>query len=131
MCLGFALSSTHLPIKGFPVGQHPLVVRLLKGVLNVRLPQPKYSSTWDVAKMLTYLRSLGRNEDLFLMHLTKKLVILLALVHRSLDLVRLSIAGWRHMPGGIILSCTGLAKQARPGKPNSGGKVFVPDFPDS
>ena len=110
-----ALSSTHLPIKGFPVGQHLLVVRLLKGVFNVWPPQPKYSSTWDVAKILTYLRSLGRNKDLSLMHLTKKLVVLLALVlaHRSSDLVRLSIAGRRRTPGGIILSCTGLAKQAK------------------
>ena len=30
-----------------------------------------------------------------------------------------------------MLLCTGLAKQARPGKPNSGEKVFIPEFPDS
>ena len=36
-----ALSSVHLPVDGFPVGQHPLVSRLLKGAFNTRLPRLK------------------------------------------------------------------------------------------
>lgn len=38
-CYRSALSSTHLPVEGFPVGQHPLVVRLLKGVYIQPPPQ--------------------------------------------------------------------------------------------
>ena len=40
-----ALSSTHLPVEGFPVGQHPLVVRLLKGAYIQQPPKPRYSQT--------------------------------------------------------------------------------------
>ena len=48
-CYRSALSSTHLSVEGFPVGQHPLVIRLLKGVFNQRPPQPRYTHTWDVS----------------------------------------------------------------------------------
>ena len=87
-----AVSSTHLPVEGFPIGQHPLISRLLKGAFNECPPKPKYSGTWDVAKVLQYLSSLARNESLTLTLLTKKLAMLLTLVsaHRSSDLVRLS-----------------------------------------
>ncbi len=43
-----AVSMTHKQVEGTPIGQHPLVTRLLKGVYNKRPPMPKYSSTWDV-----------------------------------------------------------------------------------
>ena len=43
-----AVSMTHSQIKGTPIGQHPLVSRLLRGVYNTRPPQPRYSATWDV-----------------------------------------------------------------------------------
>ena len=37
-----ALSGVLPPMEGFPVGQHPLVVRLLKGILNLRPAMPRY-----------------------------------------------------------------------------------------
>ena len=37
-CYRLALSSALLPIDGFQVGQHPLVIRLMKGVFNSRPP---------------------------------------------------------------------------------------------
>ena len=36
-----AISATHPPIEGYPVGQHLIVCRLLQGMFNERLPQPK------------------------------------------------------------------------------------------
>ena len=74
-----ALSGVLLPIDGFPVGQHPLVVRLLKGVQNLQPALPRYQYSWDVDKVLNYLRSLRKNEDLPLKSLTQKLAVLLAL----------------------------------------------------
>ena len=71
-CYCSAISSTHLPIEGIPVGQHPLVIRL-KGAFNLRPPKPRYSQTWNVSLMLTFLRNLGRNEELSLKRLTQKL----------------------------------------------------------
>ncbi|CAH1242857.1 TNKS2 [Branchiostoma lanceolatum] len=43
-----AISTTHLPVEGQPLGQHPLVKRFLKGVFELRPALPKYSFTWDL-----------------------------------------------------------------------------------
>jgi hypothetical protein len=52
--------STLLPaIDTVKMGSHPLVLQLLKGVFNLRPPEPKYSYTWDVSKMLDFIKSLG------------------------------------------------------------------------
>jgi hypothetical protein len=61
-----ALSDVLPPIDGFPVGQHPLVIRFLKGVLNLRPALPRFQRTWSVDVVLIYLRSLTQNEDLSL-----------------------------------------------------------------
>ena len=131
-CYRSALSSTHLPIEGFPIGQHPLVVRLMKGAYNQRPPKPRYDHTWDVTQMLTYLRSLGSNEGMSLKLLTQKLTMLLALVlgHRSSDLVRLTLNGHRYTPEGVVLPCKGLAKQTRPGNEQSLQPVTITSFED-
>ena len=52
-----ALSGVLPPIEGFAVGQHPLVVRLLKGILNMRPAMPHYQSSWDVSLVLNYFRA--------------------------------------------------------------------------
>ena len=110
-----AVSSTHLPVDGFPIGQHPLVSRLLKVVFNTRLPQSKYGGTWEVSSVLDYLCSLGRNDLLSLSVQTKKLAMLLALVsaQRSSDLVRPSLPVMQ-TSNGISISLNGLAKQSQP-----------------
>ncbi|KAJ8018825.1 hypothetical protein HOLleu_42972 [Holothuria leucospilota] len=74
-----ALSATLPPIDGKPLGQHPLICRLLKGVSIKRPPQAKYSFTWDVQVVLDYIKSLGANSDLSLKLLSKKAVVLVAL----------------------------------------------------
>ena len=130
-CYRSALSSCHLPIEGFPVGQHPLVSRLLKGAFNLRPPQPRYSSTWDVSTMLHHLLSFGPNDKLCLDRLTRKLAVLLALVlaHRASDLVRLSLEGGTYTPEGVVLTCKGLSKTSRPGKNPS--SVIIAPFEES
>ena len=47
-----AVSITHLPVDGVPIGQHPLVKQLFKGVYNSRPPQPRYTQTWDISTVL-------------------------------------------------------------------------------
>ena len=78
-----AISMTHEPVEGVPLGQHPLVTRLMKGVSNSRPPCPRYASTWDVDLVLNYLLTLGENKDMSLKTLSKKLVLLLALTDAS------------------------------------------------
>lgn len=61
------------------IGSHPLVRRFLKGVFEVRTPQPRYKRIWDVSLVLNYLRSLHPISDLTLKQLTQKLLMLIAL----------------------------------------------------
>lgn len=65
-----------------PVGQHPLVVHLLRGAFNQRPPKPRYLKTWDVSVMLSLLKEhMGDNERLSLKEVTQKLIMLLAEAH--------------------------------------------------
>ena len=74
-----ALSSTLCNINHVAVGSHPLVIRLLKGVYNLRTPSPRHSSTWDVTKVTSYLKTLFPLDQLSLKSLTLKTVMLCAL----------------------------------------------------
>ena len=56
-CYRSAISSFHEKIEGLPVGQHPAVCTLLTGVFNLRPPQPRYSSTWDVQIVLEFMKN--------------------------------------------------------------------------
>ena len=96
-----AISAVHSEVDDHPVGQHPLVSRMLKMVFNERRPLPRYSSFWDVGLVLGYLKQLGSNDSLSLCLLMIKSMILLALARppRSMDLSKLDIqhrtyCGW-------------------------------------
>ena len=67
-----ALSSMLLPIDGYSVGEHPIIARLLKGMFHVRPPEPRYSFTWDVNVLLTFLESWFPLSALELKQLTLK-----------------------------------------------------------
>ena len=54
-----ALSSMLLPVDGYSVGEHPIIACLLKGMFDVRPPKTRYSFTWDVNVLLTFLESSG------------------------------------------------------------------------
>ena len=123
-----AISSVHDKVDGVEVGKHPTITRLLKGAFHERPPLPRYTSTWDVNRVLQYLKSLGPSSDLTLKKLTHKLVILLALTRpsRSADLSSLSLARRRCSPEGVTFLPAALAKQSRQGKPLV--EFFFPSF---
>jgi len=52
----------------------------MKGIYNLRPPEPKYYITWDVAAVLSWLKDQGENKDLCLKELSGKLTLLMALV---------------------------------------------------
>jgi site-specific recombinase XerD len=122
-----AISSIHPWIDGKPVGQHALVTRLKKGIANERPPMPRYTTTWDVAKVTTYLSTLGENKTLSLKLLTKKLLMLLALVspERSSVLWELDIRQLRAQPDGMIFT---LTKPRKSGDPMSPATATFPRF---
>ena len=65
-----AISTSHAKLNGLPVGQNPLVIQLLKGMFSNRPPKPRYSHTWEVSLVTTYLASLGSNRSLSLKQLS-------------------------------------------------------------
>ena len=74
------VSESHLPIDGSPIGSHPLISRFMKGIFELRPPQPSLFTTWSVMTVLKYLKSLSPPEGLNLKQLTLKVVMLSALV---------------------------------------------------
>ena len=112
-----AISAVHSRIDGHTVGQHRLVVRMLKGAFNERPPVARYSAFWDVGVVLCYLKSLGSNESFSLHSLTLKTAMLLALARpaRSVDLSNLDIRFRSVTSDGATFRAQQLAKQARPG----------------
>ena len=111
-----------------PIGQHPITVRLVKGISNIRPPVPRYSSTWNVQQGLNYLKSCGQSDTLPLKLLTLKTVFLLAITRpsRSADLSQLDIMRMRCRSNGNSFLPSTLAKQSRQGKPIE--EFFFPSF---
>ena len=68
-----------------PFGELPLVCRFLKGVFNLRLDLPRYSTTWDVSVALKYIKSLEALNQYDLKSLSCRLAILLCITTGQRD----------------------------------------------
>jgi transposase-like protein len=75
-----ALSVVLPRIGGQTIGEHFLVRWLCKSCHEQRPPQPRYSAFWSVDKVLTWIKSLGRNSKMSWKLLSLKLTLLLLLV---------------------------------------------------
>jgi hypothetical protein len=75
-----ALSTLLPPIDSKPIGEHPLVVRFLRGVWRLRTPAPKYDVIWDVNFVFELFRTWPASEELPVQVLCKKLAALIVLV---------------------------------------------------
>ena len=78
-CLNTARSALSF-VNNTPAGIHPLVARFMKGVFERRPSLPKYTSTWDVNVVLTYLRTLKDGQSSPLKELSWKLSTLLIIL---------------------------------------------------
>ena len=125
-----ALSAYHPEIDGFKVGQHPLVKELMKGAFNTRPPQPKYTETWDVNKVLDFITQMGANDILDQSSLTQKLAMLMGLVSagRSKELCSLDL---RYMMdfGSHVKFMLGKPTKTKKMTTNLGSVVFR-KYPD-
>lgn len=75
--------SSFLSLSGHPntkFGDHFLVKGLMKGFFLSRPTLPKYQFTWDVNKVLGFLKSLSPVQDLSFLDLSKKLAMLFSLL---------------------------------------------------
>ncbi|CAH3028501.1 unnamed protein product, partial [Porites evermanni] len=74
-----ALSSPLILENNEEFGDHPLVVRGMKGIFELKPSLPKYNEIWDVRVVLDYLKTFGASIALLLKELTLKLTMLLCL----------------------------------------------------
>ncbi|XP_046744290.1 uncharacterized protein LOC124410169 [Diprion similis] len=76
------------------IGQQPVIKRFFRGVAHLRPQSAKYDEIWDPDPVLCYLKTLWPHDTLSFEDLTKKLVMLLALVTaqrvQTLSKIRLS-----------------------------------------
>ena len=98
-------------------GTHPLVIRFMKAIYNLRPPCTKYQDTWDVDIVLNYLRKLPPVKELNLKQLTLKLTMLLAILSasRCQTLHYLSIKNMKQRASKFVFHFDDLLKQSRPG----------------
>ena len=110
---GSTVSSCHPNIDGYPVGQHPLVLQLLKGMLNMCPPKPRYTHTWDVHLVTKYLDCLGKTKLLPLKLLSIKLAMLFALScpERASSLAKLDLRHCRDPRRSFLHTC--VSEKAR------------------
>ena len=78
-----AISAYHLPVEGFKVGEHPLIVKVMAGIRNLRPAKSRYHIIWDVQTVLEYLKSLGDMSSMSLKVLSWKTAMLVSLVALS------------------------------------------------
>ena len=100
---GSAISLVHEQVDGHNIGQHPVIITLIKGIFNIRPPLPRYTSTWNVQTVLNFIEPLADNNKMPLKHLSLKLAMLLALTHpfRLADLSQLDISRRVYKSDGV------------------------------
>lgn len=126
-----ALSSLGISLESYTAGTHPLIVRFLRGVYNIRPPKPRYAKIWDVNKVLLYLRKLSPVKTLSMKDLTLKLVMLMALTNaaRIHTINMLTVSNLQKLKSEFVFEIDGLVKQSRPGAafPTLSFKAYPPD----
>ena len=123
------ISASYLPIDGSPIGSHPLISDFMKGIFELRPPQPRLFTTWSVKTVLKYLKSVSPPEGLNLKQLTLEVVMLSALVFAPrcsfLHQMDLNFSCFRN--DGYVFVVPGLVKGSKPHKPHL--EIFLPSFP--
>ena len=101
-----------------PVGKHPLVMRFMRGVFQLRPALPRYTETWNVGVVLKYLSSMAPTTELTMEKITKKLTMLLALLsgHRTQTLSKLNTDFMTLTKEQCSFTIHDLLKHTRPGQ---------------
>jgi integrase len=124
-----AISQTHDSIDSVPLGELPIVSKFMKGVFRAKPPKPKYCSSWNVAKVLDFLRNQEPLDKIPLKMLTFKLTALLALTTsaRAHELAALDLDFSLVKEEAWEFTIPEHVKNSRPGHPPR--KFYLPSFP--
>ena len=98
-------------------GDHPLVVRCMKGIFELKPSLPKYE-IWDVRVVLDYLKTFGASTALPLKELTLKLTMLLCLTtgQRGQTIHKFDINYIQELHDRYRISVHEKLKQTKPGR---------------
>ena len=123
--------SAIINVQGKPVGEHPYVVRFLKGVFNLRPSMPKNTTTWDPEIVLKYLKTLPPVKKLDFKMLTLKCVTLLWLLsgQRGQSMRLIDFRNIKIDKDKVKISFGDVLKTTRPGYQQKEIiiKAFTPD----
>ena len=99
------------------MGSHPYVIRLLRGIFNLRPAIPKNSVTWDPQVLLNYLKKLSPVKTLSLRNLTYKGISLLWLLsgQRGQSIQLIDVRNVILNKNVLKISFGDLLKSSRPG----------------
>jgi hypothetical protein len=125
-----AISSAHVYVDNKPIGQHPLIIKLMKGVSISRPPQPRYQHTWNVATVTKYLSLLGENAKPSDKQLSQKLCMLMALAcpERGSIMASFDTRYMKYFPEGVKFQHTVFRKRSHNGKL---GESVYPKFAET
>ena len=124
------LSSVLAPVGNIPVGQHPRIIRFLKGIFNERPPLKRLVPEWDLLVILGCLKEKPFEplKDASLKFLTWKTCFLVAITtfRRCSDLQALQLGEGlvNVQKQGVIFIRTGSSKSDR--LSHMGRNIFVP-----
>lgn len=112
-----ALSSMLGKCEDCCIGQHPLIIKFMKGVSKLRPPSARYEVTWDANKVLLLFKNWGTDSDLSLHFLSLKLLGLLALITaqrvQTLAAIQITDIVWEEPVQVVVranLKCSSLRK---------------------
>ncbi|XP_069134270.1 uncharacterized protein [Argopecten irradians] len=102
------------------------ISRVIKGLFNENPPMPRYVETWDVSKVLIYLKNLPCIETLSLRDLSLKLVCLIALTtaQRCQTLAALDVDSMSWSGDTCTFYVKALLKTSKPGKSSTVVKLY-------
>ena len=129
------LSTVLAPVEKFPVGQHPYIIRLLRGIFNTRPPVKRLLPEWDLLIVLDGLKNAPFEpmKDAPLKFVTWKTVFLVAITtfRRCSDIksLRLGEGAVNVQSQGITFIRQGLSKQDRANHEPT--KIVVPCFSEN
>lgn len=78
-----AISEVHILVEEKAIGAHPIIVKVMKGIYNLRPPKQKPTDVVDVLPTMDYIQSLGSNSKMTILNLAQKMALLLALTSGS------------------------------------------------
>ena len=113
-----AISAKLSPYNGMPLGEQPVVCKVMKGIFNLRPPKKKLIPTWSVKTVLSFFKERwGDIKSLSLEELTIKMTILIGLVTAkrpsSIALMTVLPDHYRQLQDSVEFALIGLEKHSR------------------